>query len=184
MSDTNNSDAALIIDLEATGETASLTDDTYESVWDLIKDLTGVKKRPQGFKKVVGSFDDWDRFITMPLNYYTDLFTFSTTPLQRQCRKFALMCDYVVKYYQLVDYFCIQATIHRDRLRLCTTIALQAQMMNLSKVKLPIHDNFTGKDEDWPTWKEKSELTLSGLGFEWVTPRDASPPPSMMLKKI
>ena len=47
--DDNNTDAVLTIDPEATGDTASLTDDSYESVWDLIKALTGVKKRPKEF---------------------------------------------------------------------------------------------------------------------------------------
>ena len=171
----NNADAATVNDPDATAETASVSSDTQESVWVLIKTLAGVRKRPSGFKKVVGGFADWDTFITMPLGYYSGLFTEVDTATQRQCRKFALMCDYVVKYFQLVDCFCTQATIPRDRLKLCTAIALQNQMISLSKVRLPVILPFSGRDEDWPVWKEKTELTFSGLGFDWVV--DGEPQP-------
>ena len=64
-----------------------------------------------------------------------------------------------------MDYTCDLATVPRNISKLCSAIALQKQKMNVSKIKMPQLDLFTGLDEDYPVFKKKLELTFPGLGY-------------------
>ena len=132
---------------------------------------------------MVGDVNDWDRFIVMPEEYYVNLFPNPKTPKDCRCHEFALMCDHVVRYWLKVDCNCTLLTIPRNVLVLRTAVASLNQMPAVSKIKCPDLEPFTGKDEDWPTWKDKCELTFNGLGLMWITGGVNATVPSVNLNR-